>query len=63
MAKERCGYKAVARACWPGQDPIPVCELHKQQAVRIGRAMGAYIPVIAPEPSTLCTQMVEVGDD
>lgn len=58
-----CGKLAVERACWPGQEPLPMCPEHIAQAKRIGEAMGLHVPTVSASEGSLCQIVRAVPHD
>lgn len=56
MMMSECGTKscdaaATHRVFWPSREPLPMCELCKNQAETVSSAMGFYLHVEElPEP-------------
>ena len=54
-----CNDLATHRVCWPGADPLPACEKHKNEALRVGNAIGCDIPIIEPLEGQRCIYEID----
>jgi hypothetical protein len=58
MSENRCGKPALAKAYWPGHDPLPLCPDHQAAMVRVAGAMGLYVRMEQAEDDAICSQFV-----
>lgn len=37
---DKCGRDSIGWLMWPGREPMPMCEFHKENPIRLARKMG-----------------------
>jgi hypothetical protein len=58
MSEGRCGKPALAKAYWPGHDPLPVCPDHQAAIVRVAGALGMYLRFEQADDGATCSQFM-----
>jgi len=55
--KTECGRPAIGYLIWPGREPIPMCDYHKEGPLRLAAMMGWPVQFVVNEAAGKCQSL------